>query len=195
MHHRGRSAEHDCPAVTCTCPLIYVTQSSQKGFLLLGQTSESFVLVLKLNLIVTLSGCYCTSSKSHFLHHRHFGIVCWPHTQEGDGGGRRDRYMWTKPRQRHTYLWPTSLQLIWTLQAWPLRFRLVYLKVSSLFFRISEMSILNLVWKSKWFCSPSSHSRDPTQESVHTQSHYYSFHSEALYWIFGFIVFSWWGEI
>lgn len=70
MHHRGQSAERHRPAVTHTCLLIYVALSSQKkSFQRPGRTSESFVLVLKLNFTVTLSCCYRTSWKPHFLHH------------------------------------------------------------------------------------------------------------------------------
>lgn len=95
MHHRGQSAEHDRPAVTHTCPLIYVAQCSQKKSAAPPRPHVRVVPVLKLNFIVTLSCCYCTSSKSHFLHQTFWDCVLASHSR--DGGGRRDGYIWTKP--------------------------------------------------------------------------------------------------
>lgn len=96
MHHqpgrRARSPSRHAHLPADICGTILTKKSFQRP----SQTSESFLLVLKLNFSVTLSCCY-RSSKSHFLHHRHCEIVCWPHTLEGDRGGRRDRYIWTIP--------------------------------------------------------------------------------------------------
>lgn len=178
MHHRDQSGEHDRPAVTHSCPLIYVMQSSQKSFQRPGQMSESFVLVFKRNFIVTFSGCYCNSSKSHFLHHR-------PSSLAGAGGAARAAYVGqnllifcTLSGVHAPLHFPLSTKLDATCAMAP------FYRTFSSVLGVSEMSsapkIPNLFWKQTIVFSVCTQpGPQPTREPVGTQSHYYSFHYGA----------------